>query len=60
MPLGKVHFKALILGMERMTLLVFLKKLSQWPKLFHYGKTGNNFLKCLCFCTFLKTDFSQG
>lgn len=42
-----------------MTLKFFLK-LSQWPKLFHYGKTGNNLLKCLCFCTFLKTDFSQG
>lgn len=45
--------------MERMTLR-FFKKLSQWPKLFHYGKTGNNLSKCLCFCTFLKTGFSQG
>lgn len=55
---GKVHLKALILGTESMTFCFF--KLSQWPKLFHYGKTGNNLLKCLCFCTFLKIDFLRG
>lgn len=33
--------------------------LFQWPELFHYGRTGNNILQCLCFCTFLNR-FSQG
>lgn len=57
--LGKVHLRALILGTESMTFWFFFT-LSQWPKLFHYGKTGNNLLKCLCFCTFLKIDFLRG
>lgn len=59
--LGKVHLRALILGTESMTFwFFFFFTLSQWPKLFHYGKTGNNLLKCLCFCTFLKIDFLRG